>query len=105
MTVHTALQANLRLSHANPERVGSFTLKLNNGNPNPNLNYAVPDDDADPSVEEIQQLIDAFGRRGRVPRLEYIVPAAPRLEAALVAAGFRVENRLPVLVCTPASVR
>lgn len=105
MNLHKALQANIRLSHWNPERVGRFTLKLNPENPNPYLNYAVPDDDTDPTAEEIEQLIDEFRARDRRPRLEYIPAAAPKLEAALVAGGFNVDNRLPVLVCTPESVR
>jgi GNAT superfamily N-acetyltransferase len=100
-----ALQANIRHSHRNPERVGSFTLKLNPSSCNPYLNYAVPDDDVDPTSEEIAQLVEAFRDRKRRPRLEYIGNAAPQLEAALILAGFSMENRLPVLVCTADALR
>jgi hypothetical protein len=96
LNLHAALQANMRLSHRNPERIGQFTLNLDCSNPNPYLNYAVPDDDIDPSLEEIERVVDTFRSRDRQPRFEYVPAAAPRLEAALVANGFTVENRLPI---------
>jgi ribosomal protein S18 acetylase RimI-like enzyme len=67
-------------------------------------NYAVPDDDARPSPDDVAALIAAFEARGRVPRLEYVPAAAPRVEAALAAQGFTVEGRPPVMVSVPGSL-
>lgn len=85
----------------NHERVGPFLATFNLGNDNVYLNYAIPDDDADPTVADIAALIAAFATRQRKPRLEYILAAAPRLEAALLRAGFLIEARVPVMICQP----
>ena len=69
------------------------------------LNYAIPDDDADPSPAEIDALIDAFRAVDRMPRLEFLPSVAPVLEARLVDHGFTVEQRLPLMTCTPTSLR
>jgi len=70
LRVPKAIQHNIRQSHRNPVRVGRFTLKLNPGSANPYLNYAVPDDDLEPSSAEIDELVEAFKERDRRPRLE-----------------------------------
>jgi ribosomal protein S18 acetylase RimI-like enzyme len=44
-------------------------------------------------------LVAAFERRRRKPRLEYIAAVAPVVEPALVAHGFAVEERYPVMLC------
>ncbi len=36
------------------------------------------------------------------PRLEYLPALAPEVEPALLAAGFVVEARIPMMVCRPA---
>jgi ribosomal protein S18 acetylase RimI-like enzyme len=105
LRVSQAIQHNIRRSHWNPVRVGRFTLKLNPGSDNPYLNYAVPDDDLEPSNAEIDELVEAFRERSRRPRLEYVPAAAPALEDLLLRQGFAVENRLPVLTCDPGSRR
>jgi GNAT superfamily N-acetyltransferase len=46
-------------------------------------------------------LVDAYTDRGRTPRLEYLPALAPAVEPALLAAGFTVEARLPMMVCRP----
>ena len=84
-------------------RCGSF-LATFDADPNIYLNYAMPDDDADPSPSDIAALIALFAAQGRKPRLEYIPSAAPKVEAALLAAGFAVEARPPVMLCTPDKV-
>ena len=86
------------------ERVGPFTATFDRDDPNTYLNYAIPDADARPSLEDVAALADAYRRRGRVPRLEYPPAAAPAVEATLVAGGFAVEAHLPVMTCTPATV-
>jgi ribosomal protein S18 acetylase RimI-like enzyme len=86
----------------NSEYVGSFIVTFNEKDNNPYLNYAIPDDGADPSEPDIVALIATFRRKDRKPRLEYMAGAAPRLEAALLAQGFTAEARVPVMLCTSA---
>ncbi len=81
-------------------RSGPF-LATFDADPNVYLNYAMPDDDADPSPADIAALVALFAAQGRKPRLEYIPAAAPKVEAALRGAGFAVEARVPVMLCTP----
>ncbi|MEV0700884.1 GNAT family N-acetyltransferase [Saccharopolyspora sp. NPDC050389] len=70
----------------------------------PYRNYAVPDDGAEPTPADINALIAAFAERERKPRLEYLATVCPRVEPALLDAGFGVEARLPVLTCAPDDV-
>ncbi|MGH2387168.1 MAG: GNAT family N-acetyltransferase [Chloroflexota bacterium] len=83
------------------ERIGPFLATFSRGSANPYLNYAIPDLGADPSSADIAALIAAYQRRERRPRLEYIADLAPAVEAALVADGFTIEGRLPLMVCPP----
>lgn len=64
------------------------------------LNYAIPDAAAEPAEEEIEQLRAHFRERDRLPRLEWIEEAAPRLAPALDAAGMRQELRTPMMSLT-----
>jgi len=68
-------------------------------------NYAIPDEDARPAPEEVRALIAAFADRERTPRLEYLPGAAPAVEAALLTAGFAVEERLPVMTLGAGGLR
>ena len=86
------------------ERIGPFTATFDRDDLNPYLNYAIPDADARPTLADVAALAGAYRRRGRVPRLEYPPAAAPAVEAALLAGGFAVEARLPVMTCTPEAV-
>ena len=63
------------------------------------LNYAIPDDGADPTPAEIDALRQAFRARERLPRLEWVEEAAPHVAAALGAAGFEEELRTPLMAC------
>ncbi|OLB73328.1 MAG: hypothetical protein AUI14_26620 [Actinobacteria bacterium 13_2_20CM_2_71_6] len=47
-------------------------------------------------------LVAAYADRSRTPRLEYLPALAPDVEPALLAGGFTVEARLPMMVCRPA---
>lgn len=87
------------------ERIGPFLAGFDAGSDNPYRNYAVPDDGAAPTAEEIDAFVAAFVRRGRIPRLEYVAEAAPDVEPALTAKGFAPEGRLPLLVCVPGMAR
>jgi ribosomal protein S18 acetylase RimI-like enzyme len=80
------------------EQVGPFLATFDPRRDNPYLNYALPDTGAEPSDGDVAALVDSFVRRHRRPRLEYIAACAPALEQRLLAAGFSVEGRLPVMV-------
>ncbi|MEE1741961.1 GNAT family N-acetyltransferase [Streptomyces sp. BE147] len=82
-------------------RVGPFTVRHNPLWTLKYANYAIPDRDAEPSAADVTALIDAFRERERLPRLEYLPVWAPAVEPALLAAGFTVENRAPLLGCAP----
>jgi ribosomal protein S18 acetylase RimI-like enzyme len=69
------------------------------------LNYAIPDDDAEPSVGEIEALRAAFAERRRLPRLEWIGEAAPAVAAALAGAGMREELSTPLMACSREELR
>ncbi|HLJ66934.1 MAG TPA: GNAT family N-acetyltransferase, partial [Chloroflexota bacterium] len=89
------------------ERIGPFLATFSRSSANPFLNYAIPDDGAAPSADEIADLIRSYERHGLRPRLEYITRSAPLVEAPLLEAGFRVEGRLALMTsrrgeeCTP----
>lgn len=86
-------------------RVGPFVVRYFPDRTTPFANYAIPDDDADPSPADVRALIAAFGERDRLPRLEYLPSRAPLVEAALLAAGFAVENRADVMACEPGALK
>jgi len=86
-------------SAADAERVGPFAVLFDADTDNIWRNYAVPDDDAAPTPTDVAALVRFFGERSRVPRLEYVPAAAPEVEPALVAAGFVVEGRPPLMAC------
>ncbi|MBV8259203.1 MAG: GNAT family N-acetyltransferase, partial [Actinobacteria bacterium] len=79
------------------ERIGPFTATFSSGTANPYLSYAVPDDGAEPSAEDVAALVAAYRERGLVPRLEYVPALAPAVEPALLEAGFTVELRAPLM--------
>lgn len=87
------------------ERVGPFLATFTPDSENPYINYALPDDGASPTPEEVAALVAAFEGRRRKPRLEYLTPLAPEVEPALLAAGFAVETRAPLMVCDPGGIR
>jgi ribosomal protein S18 acetylase RimI-like enzyme len=88
------------------ERVGCFVASFDAHSANPFLNYAVPDVGADPDETAITALAEAFARRARMPRLEYIEATAPLVAPRLVAAGFAIDACLPIMICgEPSCVR
>ncbi|WIY04777.1 GNAT family N-acetyltransferase [Amycolatopsis mongoliensis] len=84
------------------EQVGPFLATYSPGTAHPMLNYAIPDDGAQPTTAEIDALTEAFRRRGLLPRLEYFTDVAPGLENLLVEAGYGLERRVPLMTCSPA---
>lgn len=100
-----AITAYLRRSIAegrDSERIGPFLASFSRTSTNPFLNYAIPDDGADPTAADVQRLIEAYAMRGLRPRLEYLPRCAPRLETALGAAGFVAEGRPALMIAGPA---
>lgn len=94
------IQSYLRFAasqHRETKQIGSFLATFDRHSANPFLNYAIPDNDATPSSTDVIALIAAYNRRKRQPRLEYITELAPAVEEALIAAGFTVEGRLPLM--------
>jgi ribosomal protein S18 acetylase RimI-like enzyme len=92
-----AVQHFLRTRAWNGAQVGPFSILFSASNPSPFANYAIPVDDARPTPAEVAALEAAFLARERRPRLEYVPAAAPGVEAALLAAGFTVEMRPPLM--------
>lgn len=98
------LQSFLRLSAANGREVVSippFTATFTPGEPLKYLNYAVPDDGAEPDPDAIERLREVFGDRDRLPRLEWVEEAAPRVASAVASAGMTEELRTPLMACRP----
>jgi len=84
--------------------VGPFAVLFSERNPSPFANYAIPFDFAEPTPTEIAALIAAFQARERQPWLEFAPSAAPQVEVALIAAGFTVELRPPMMTRRPEPV-
>jgi ribosomal protein S18 acetylase RimI-like enzyme len=85
------------------EQVGPFLATFSSDSTNPFLNYAIPDDGAQPSRSDVDGLTQAYARRDLLPRVEFLVDTAPEAEVALLAAGWSVERRIPVMLCPPDS--
>ncbi len=86
-------------------RSGPFSVLISPSDAGLYTNYAVPDDDAQPTPADIAALEHVFQIHGRTARLEYAPDAAMAVEAALVAAGFSVELRPPLMVCNAGRLR
>jgi len=82
-------------------RVPPFTATFASDDSLKYLNYAIPDDGAEPDAAAIEQLREAFRAHERLPRLEWIEEAAPRVAEALGAAGMEEELRTPLMACAP----
>jgi GNAT superfamily N-acetyltransferase len=87
------------------ERVGPFLATFGKYSNGPYLNYAVPDDGAEPTRNDITDLVEVYRRKGLTPRVELVAELAPVAEDALCSAGFGIEGRFPLMICSPESVR
>jgi ribosomal protein S18 acetylase RimI-like enzyme len=106
--MESRIQAYLRVaapSGRDVERIGPFLATFHPHNANPYVNYAIPDDNAQPSPSDVAALIVAYERRGRLPRLEYMPGVAPAVGAALLDGGFVVERQTPLMTCGLGSVQ
>lgn len=92
-----AVQAFLRARARDGDQVGPFSVLFSPGDRGLYANYAIPADAAQPTASDIAALEEAFRTRKRTPRLEYVPAAAPAVEPALLAAGFEVELRPPLM--------
>lgn len=81
--------------------VPPFTVYLTPSDPMRFLNYAIPNGDVEPDREAVERLRAAFRDRDRLPRLEWIEEAAPRLADVLAGAGMEEELRAPLMACSP----
>jgi GNAT superfamily N-acetyltransferase len=105
MSVHTELTrlvaGHIRagLERSPGVRVGPFSVLYDSTSANIWRNYAIPDDEITPDAEDVAALVTWFRARGRTPRLEYVPAAAPAVEEVLLAAGFEVEGRPPLMAC------
>jgi predicted GNAT family acetyltransferase len=101
------LQQYVRITAAggrDTERVGPFLATFDPHDDLKYLSYAIPDDDARPTPDDVAALVAAYVRHRRLPRLEFLPSVAPAAEAALLAGGLVVEARLPVMTCDPDTV-
>lgn len=102
----SALQSHMRRAAADGrmlEQIGPFLATFSPDSDNPFLNYAIPDDGAHPSRSDVDELTAAYTRRDLLPRVEFMAETAPEAERALLAAGWSVERRIPVMLCPPGS--
>ena len=99
MTAAQAVQAYLRRTaerHRDVVRVPGFSCTIEPYDDTPLLNHAVPDGtQGDPAA-----IRPVYRDRGRLARVELIAEADPGLEARVVAAGFVLELRTPLLTAT-----
>ncbi len=86
------------------EQVGPFLATFSPHTTNPYLNYAIPDADAVPALDDAEALAKAFEHRDRKPRFEFLPGIAPAVEAVLATAGYTVDDRLPLMDCPPGAV-
>jgi ribosomal protein S18 acetylase RimI-like enzyme len=85
--------------------VPPFTAYLDRSDALRFLNYAIPDGDVAPDPEAVERLRSVFREHDRLPRLEWIEEAAPRLAESLAAAGMREELRTPLMACAPGDLQ
>ncbi|MGW7362553.1 GNAT family N-acetyltransferase [Streptomyces sp. NPDC054841] len=95
----------LTLRSPHHRRVGPFTVRYNPDWEIPPANYAIPDAGAAASAADVEAMVALFRELDRVPRLEFLPSTAPGTESALLAAGFTVTNRAPLLACAPGDLR
>ena len=76
-------------------QVGPFQATFHPKSTNPYLNYAIPRDAAEPTQPEVAAREAPIGSGGVGPA--WNTSAGPRVEQALLARGFQIEGRLPLM--------
>ncbi|SDS59362.1 hypothetical protein [Actinopolymorpha singaporensis] len=85
--------------------VGPFVIGWDPTTDSRFVNCATPLVGAAFTPADVAELVAAFRRIERVPRLEYVTSCAPELERHLLDAGFAVEARNEYLTCSPRTLR
>ncbi len=99
------LQAGLRAAagyHLTPVDAAPFTVFVNPFDILPYLNYAIPNAPVADFVRGLALARHVFAERRRRPRFEFIEEYASDLPAILRTHGLHADERLPMLICTPA---
>lgn len=103
--MHTAALISARIMAAatrgSHHAIGPFVVNLDQTRASAGWNYAIPVDGAEPTAQEIADLVAHFRANERVPRFELIAQAAPAVAPALAAAGFQQDDCLPQMAATP----
>ena len=84
-------------AHRDTERIGPFVATFDRGISSVHVNYAIPDDGAEPSTGDIEALVQVFTGRGLMPALEFLPSVAPVAEQRLLDYGFIETARLPLM--------
>lgn len=87
------------------QRIGCFLATVDTNNSLSYFNYAIPDDYSLPTAAEVEALAAFYRQHARVPRLEYLTALVPELETVLLAQGFVVERKIPLMVFDPDLLR
>lgn len=98
----SAVQSYMRTTAAKAretERIGPFLATFSRSSANPFLNYAIPDDGAVPTRADVDGLTEAYRKRDLIPRLEFLGESMPEVEPVVLAAGYQLERRVPLMVC------
>src|SRR5262245_7249317 len=86
-----------------------FTIFFHPSDDRPFFNYAIPEQEAQQSEQDLDvalaRLRAAFAVRRRRPRFEFIEEFTPALVPVLRTHGFAEEARLCLMICTPATYR
>jgi GNAT superfamily N-acetyltransferase len=101
------LQAFLRTSAARGRlalKVGPFDVFVDQADPFPFSNYAIPVPGARPDPTTVGDLRAAFREHGRRPRLEWIAETAPAVAEVLAGEGMEEELHAPLMACSPAEL-
>jgi predicted GNAT family acetyltransferase len=88
--------------HREVVRSGPFLIQLSADSAQTYANYAIPDDGAEPTAQEVAALCAAFRERGLAPALEYLPGCAPAVHDALLAGGLRVTGEVTLMTCPAA---
>jgi ribosomal protein S18 acetylase RimI-like enzyme len=106
-TVLERIQAYIRryaVEQRQVERTGPFLATFGRYSSGPYLNYAVPDDHAEPTFAEVARLAASYERRFLRPRVELVADLAPAVAGTLRRAGFQDEGVLRLMVCDGGAV-
>jgi ribosomal protein S18 acetylase RimI-like enzyme len=79
------------------ERTGPFLATFGRYSNGPYLNYAVPDDQSEPTDDEVAELAAAYERRLLRPRVELVPELAPAVADTLRRGGFKDEGVLQLM--------